>query len=108
MNIVPLILSGGAGTRLWPLSRSGIPKQFLSLVGPGTLFQQAVGRVINRAIFTPPLVLAAAMQEAVVAAQLQSAGVVDATIVLEPCSRSTTAAAAVAAILAARMQPDAL
>jgi len=63
-RIVPVLLSGGAGSRLWPLSRETYPKQLLSLLGENTLLQQAALRVDDRSLFTDPMVIANAEHRA--------------------------------------------
>lgn len=99
--IVPVILSGGSGTRLWPLSRAQQPKQFLALVSAGSLFQDALLRTqaIGPSV-AAPLVVCNEQHRFVVAEQLRAAGLAPATIVLEPKGRNTAPAVAVAAILA--------
>jgi len=101
--LVPVILSGGSGTRLWPLSREERPKQFLPLVGERSLFQQAVLR--TRAVTVPvlaPLVVCNQAHRFVVAEQLRELDSRAAAIVLEPTGRNTAPAVAVAALLAQR------
>lgn len=98
MPIIPVILSGGAGTRLWPLSRPERPKQLLSLTAPETMLQLTAARVADRKMFGPALVVAGAMHEAEIVAQLASAG--DATLILEPVGRNTAPAIALAALVA--------
>lgn len=105
MPITPVILSGGSGTRLWPLSRPARPKQLLSLTAPETMLQLTALRVAHRARFAPAFVVAGARHEAEIAAQLASAGAADATLILEPAGRNTAPAIALAALAAA---PDAL
>jgi mannose-1-phosphate guanylyltransferase len=61
-RIVPLILAGGAGTRLWPVSRDAMPKQFLPLVGEKSTYQQALMRVSSPDLFVPPIVMTAASE----------------------------------------------
>lgn len=107
-RIVPVLLSGGAGSRLWPLSRETYPKQLLSLLGENTLLQQTALRVDDRLLFTEPLVLANAEHRFAIGEQLRAVGVADPTIVLEPCGRNTAPAVAVAALLASERDPDAL
>ena len=107
-RIVPVLLSGGAGSRLWPLSRETYPKQLLSLLGENTLLQQTALRVDDRLLFTEPLVLANAEHRFAIGEQLRAVGVTDPTIVLEPCGRNTAPAVAVAALLASERDPDAL
>lgn len=105
-HVVPVLLSGGTGTRLWPLSRETYPKQFLSLVGEKTLLQQAALRVADRAKFTAPLVVAHEEHRFVIAEQLRGLGIADATIVLEPVRRNTAAAVAVAALIVNKIDPN--
>lgn len=103
--ITPVILSGGSGTRLWPLSRPERPKQLLPLTGADTMLQLTARRTADRTRFTAPLVVAGAAHEAEIIAQLGAAGAGDATLILEPVGRNTAPAIALAALAAA---PDAL
>lgn len=108
-RIVPAILSGGAGTRLWPLSTPAKPKQFHALAGPVSLFTATLRRVsggTEALVFSKPIVLCNAAHEALVHEHL--GGAEASTIVLEPAGRNTAAAAAVAAALSAEIEPDAL
>lgn len=107
-RIVPVILSGGTGSRLWPLSRQSYPKQLLAFTGERTLLQEAVLRAADRKIFGAPIVIANVEHRFVIAEQLRAVGVDDARIVLEPVGRNTAPAVAVAAILAARDDPEAI
>jgi mannose-1-phosphate guanylyltransferase/mannose-6-phosphate isomerase len=107
-KIHPVLLSGGAGSRLWPLSREAMPKQFLPLVSDRTLFQQAALRVSDPLLFEPLRVIASANHRFLVAQQLQEIGVGPSTIVLEPSPRNTTAAAAIAALMVEESDPDGL
>ena len=91
--ILPVILSGGAGSRLWPLSTPAVPKQFLPLMGAQTLIQETAARVAG-APFLPPCVVANAAHAAVVEAQVPGLG----ALILEPVGRNTAPAAAVAAL----------
>jgi mannose-1-phosphate guanylyltransferase len=95
--ISPVILSGGGGTRLWPLSTPQMPKQFLALTGARTMFQLTVLRVMDRERFAAPVIVANAAHAGIVADQLAEIGVADATILLEPCARNTAPAIALAA-----------
>lgn len=104
----PVILSGGSGSRLWPLSRADHPKQLLPLTETRTLLQATAQRFADRARFQAPLVIANDAHRFVVGEQLQNAGVRDARIVLEPVGRNTAPAAAVAALLIGATDPDAL
>ncbi len=98
--IVPVILSGGAGTRLWPLSRELYPKQLLPLVGDHTMLQETVLRLDGLADLTAPLVVCNEAHRFMVAEQLRQAGHPASTIILEPVGRNTAPAAAVAALRA--------
>jgi mannose-1-phosphate guanylyltransferase/mannose-6-phosphate isomerase len=104
--IHPVILSGGSGTRLWPLSRELFPKQMHALAGEQTLLQQTVLRVSDRNLFTAPILIANDEHRFVIAEQLRQIGVEDAAIVLEPMGRNTAPAAAVSAMLVARKNPE--
>ena len=95
--IHPVILCGGSGTRLWPVSRKAMPKPFLPLVSDETLFEQAVSRVAGDARFAPPMVVAGAAHADLITAQLgQTAG---ARLVIEPAAKNTAPAIALAAAL---------
>ncbi|HET6430830.1 mannose-1-phosphate guanylyltransferase/mannose-6-phosphate isomerase [Dyella sp.] len=106
--LIPLILSGGSGTRLWPVSRSNLPKQFLSLAGDGTLFEQTVRRTRQLPEVGPPLVVASEDQRFLAAEQLRATGIERATIMLEPLARNTAPAIALGALQAAASDPHAL
>lgn len=95
--IHPVILCGGSGTRLWPLSRPAMPKPFLPLVGEETLFEQALGRVAGDDRFAPPMVVAGAAHGDLITAQLGDTP--GARLVVEPCARNTAPAIALAAAL---------
>lgn len=98
-------MCGGAGTRLWPMSRESMPKQFVSLIGEGSTFQQVVRRLSNPAMFSRPIVLTHSDFRFAVAEQLRDCGV-EADIVLEPVRRDSGPAVAVAAALAAERDPQ--
>jgi mannose-1-phosphate guanylyltransferase/mannose-6-phosphate isomerase len=99
--LVPLILSGGSGTRLWPLSRADRPKQFLPLIGDESLFQQTFARLRSIAGGTaPPIVICNDDHRFLVAEQLRELGVAPGAIVLEPAGRNTAPAVAAAALAA--------
>jgi len=106
--LIPLILSGGSGTRLWPVSRKNLPKQFLALAGNGTLFQQTVARTRQLPEVTSPIVVASEDHRFLAADQLLEVDVKDATIVLEPLARNTAPAIALGALQAQLRDPDAL
>jgi mannose-1-phosphate guanylyltransferase/mannose-1-phosphate guanylyltransferase/mannose-6-phosphate isomerase len=105
--IVPVILSGGVGTRLWPLSREGYPKQFWPLVSQRTMLQETAARASGPA-FAAPMVICGEAHRFLVAEQLREAGVENAQIVLEPVGRGSAPAIAVAALLAAEADPAAV
>jgi mannose-1-phosphate guanylyltransferase len=105
--IIPVILAGGQGTRLWPLSRSARPKQFLSMTGPLSLFQETLRRVSDASRYAAPIVITNADYRFLVAEQAQELGVPLAGVLLEPVARNTTAAIAAAAVFAERQSgPD--
>jgi len=104
-TVYPVILSGGAGTRLWPMSRALYPKQFLALAGEETMVQATARRVIGPA-FASPLVICNEEHRFLVAEQLRAVGVVPNGILLEPEGRNTAPAATVAALAVARVDPD--
>ncbi|KAA0072404.1 mannose-1-phosphate guanylyltransferase/mannose-6-phosphate isomerase [Rhodanobacter sp. T12-5] len=105
--LIPVILSGGSGTRLWPLSRKNLPKQFLPLAGDSTLFQQTVARAQTLPGAVSPIVVCSEDHRFLVAEQLQMLGVSDASILLEPVARNTAPAIALAALQALSRDPDA-
>lgn len=107
MQIHPVILSGGSGTRLWPLSRSAYPKQLMPLLSELSLLQETVRRVADPGRFAPPLLVCNEEHRFLVAEQLRAIGVAPAQIVLEPTARNTAPAAAVAALIVAAADPDA-
>jgi mannose-1-phosphate guanylyltransferase len=106
MRIVPVILYGGAGTRLWPVSRESMPKQFVQLIGDRSTFQQTLARVSDPDLFDRAIVITNGDFRFIVAEQLRELGI-EADIVLEPSRRDSGPAVAVAAALAARRDPDA-
>ncbi len=107
-RVHPVILSGGSGTRLWPMSRALHPKQFLPLVSELSLLQEAALRVGDKAMFAPPLVIANDEHRFMVAEQLRLAEIVPRAIVLEPVGRNTAPAIATAALLVMKEEKDAL
>jgi mannose-1-phosphate guanylyltransferase/mannose-6-phosphate isomerase len=106
-EVLPFILCGGAGTRLWPLSREAFPKQFHRLTGPETLFQ-ATCRRLTGGLFGDLSVLSNNRHRFLVAEQLAEIGAHAANIVLEPQGRNTAPAACIAALIASRSDPDAI
>src|SRR5262245_36513414 len=97
-KIVPVIMCGGAGTRLWPASRESLPKQFMSFLGAKTLFQDAVLRVADAGLFERPIIVTSANYRALVTEQLRAIDV-DADVVLEPERRDSGPAVAAATIM---------
>ena len=106
-QIIPVIMCGGAGTRLWPVSRESMPKQFVSLVGPTSTFQQVLTRISDPGLFLRPIIITNAESRFIVAEQLREQGI-EADIVLEPMRRDSGPAVAVAAVLAEERDPEAL
>ncbi len=106
-KIVPVILSGGTGTRLWPVSRESYPKQFWSLISENTLIQDTALRAVGER-FAAPLIVCNQEHRFMVAEQLRGAGLVGARIMLEPVGRNSAPAIAVAALLVAETDPDAV
>ena len=104
--MIPVILSGGAGTRLWPLSRSLHPKQFHALTGKKTLIQQTALRLKDAGYANPPLVLCNEDHRFMVAGQLDEVGISPSSIILEPVARGTAPAIAVAAKLVEAQHND--
>lgn len=110
-HIIPAIMSGGAGTRLWPLSTEDHPKQFHALMGPRTMFADTVARMSGSAGdigFAPPLVLCGEKHLPRVRAALSEVNAHAAAIVIEPAARNTAAVAAAAAAMAREIDADAL
>lgn len=96
--ITPVILSGGSGTRLWPLSTAERPKQFLNLAGPFSLFQQTIERCKNKELFAAPTVVSGASHAQLVTDQLGEMNIDSFKLILEPCARNTAPAIALAAL----------
>jgi mannose-1-phosphate guanylyltransferase/mannose-6-phosphate isomerase len=103
-KIMPVIMCGGSGTRMWPESRESLPKQFIPLVGQRSTFQTIVGLVSDPAIFAPALVITNIEYRFRVAEQLREIGA-EATILLEPDRRDSAAAVGAAAAWAAESDP---
>lgn len=106
-RIVPVILSGGSGTRLWPVSRESFPKQLWPLVSDRTMMQETALRA-SSPDFAPPIVVCNQEHRFLIAEQLREAGIADARIVLEPVGRNSAPAIAAAALLVAEEDPDAV
>lgn len=111
ISIRPAIMCGGAGTRLWPMSRQACPKQFSSLFPGESLFQQTVMRTagsFENLHFRPPLVITAAHSAALVEQQLSEIDARDGELILEPVARNTATCAAVAALVGGAEDPGAM
>jgi mannose-1-phosphate guanylyltransferase/mannose-6-phosphate isomerase len=108
MKIYPVILSGGAGTRLWPLSRSVLPKQLLPLVADKTMLQDTALRVANWPELMAPLVVCGNDHRFMVAEQLREVGITPLGILLEPVGRNTAPAVAAAAHHLQQIDPEAV
>jgi len=104
-RIIPVILSGGSGTRLWPVSRKSFPKQFWPLISGKTMLVETALRA-TAPEFTAPIIVTNQDHRFVVAEQLREAGIADAKILLEPKGRNSAPAIAAAAVLAAETNPD--
>jgi mannose-1-phosphate guanylyltransferase/mannose-6-phosphate isomerase len=105
--LIPVILSGGSGTRLWPLSRELYPKQLLPLVGKGTMLQETLARLTDVSDVGAPLVVCNESHRFLVAEQLLEAGIKPQAILLEPVGRNTAPAVAIAAMAAVADAPAA-
>jgi len=104
--IVPVVLSGGAGTRLWPLSRRLRPKQFLALGSDKSMFRETIERV-SGAIFGPAITVCSAEHRFLIAEEFRRAGTEFSDILLEPCPRNTAPAIAAAAAALEHQRPNA-
>ena len=105
--MIPIILSGGSGTRLWPLSRKMYPKQFLGLLHDETMLQKTLLR-LNNLEHSAPIVVCNDEHRFIVAEQARQIEIEDASIILEPFGKNTAPAIAVAAICALQQQKDAI
>ena len=106
-KIVPVILSGGSGSRLWPVSRESFPKQLWPLISDHTMLQETALRGLGPA-FAPPIVVCNQEHRFLIAEQLRHAGVTGAQIVLEPVGRNSAPAVTAAALMVAATDPDAV
>jgi mannose-1-phosphate guanylyltransferase/mannose-1-phosphate guanylyltransferase/mannose-6-phosphate isomerase len=106
-KIVPVILSGGSGTRLWPVSRKSFPKQFWPLISKRTMLVETAQRAAS-ARFTGPIVVTNQEHRFVVAEQMREAGVKNVKILLEPLGRNSAPAIVAAALLASEADPEAI
>jgi mannose-1-phosphate guanylyltransferase/mannose-6-phosphate isomerase len=105
--VVPVILSGGSGSRLWPVSRVSFPKQFWPLLSERSMIEETARRAIGDG-FAPPIVVCNKDHRFLVAEQMRLAGIEGARILLEPVARNSAPAVAAAALLAAETNPDAV
>ncbi len=105
-RITPIVLAGGSGTRLWPMSRSSRPKQFLNLVDDHSLFQDTLLRLAGDSRYGEPIVVTNQDYRFLVAEQAQELGLRLAGIILEPVARNTAPAIVAAALFASREQMD--
>ncbi len=103
-RLYPVILSGGVGSRLWPLSRSLFPKQLLPLAGKNSLIQDTALRA-RQAPFAPPIIVCNVEHRFLIAEQMREAGVKPLAILLEPVGRNTAPAAAAAALMVTEQDP---
>ncbi|MEO1945517.1 MAG: mannose-1-phosphate guanylyltransferase, partial [Candidatus Thioglobus sp.] len=108
MKIVPVILSGGSGTRLWPLSRKQYPKQYLPLVGDNTMLQETILRLKGVDNLADPIIICNADHRFLVAEQCQQINIINPTILLEPIGRNTAPAIAAAALQSTKDSDDAI
>ncbi|MBB5707613.1 mannose-1-phosphate guanylyltransferase [Sphingopyxis panaciterrulae] len=104
-TIAPVILSGGSGTRLWPVSTGDAPKQFQPLAGESSMFRQTLARAADRSRFAAPIIVCGRAHVRHVEADLAAAGIGDARILVEPAARNTAPAIALAALA---VTPDAI
>ncbi|WP_340264554.1 mannose-1-phosphate guanylyltransferase/mannose-6-phosphate isomerase [Sphingobium mellinum] len=110
-DVTPVILAGGSGTRLWPLSRKSYPKQFVPLLGEGTLFRAAASRLTGSGesfAFSRPIVLTNSTFRFIVAEQLAQEGLDAEAILIEPAVRNTAPAILAAALYLVERRPDAM
>lgn len=106
-KITPVLMAGGSGTRLWPVSRKSFPKQFAPLMGHETLFQASARRLAG-SDFADPVVMTNADFRFIVAEQLDQVGIRPGAIVIEPSGRNTAPAILVAALMVAAKDPESL
>jgi mannose-1-phosphate guanylyltransferase/mannose-6-phosphate isomerase len=107
-TLIPVILSGGAGTRLWPLSREMYPKQLLALTGQSTMLQETAARLAGIAGAGEPIIVCNEAHRFTVAEQIRAMGLKASAILLEPVGRNTAPAVALAALKAMKIDPEAI
>ena len=105
--IIPIILAGGSGSRLWPLSREHYPKQLLALTGQYSLLQETIKRAQNLPGAAAPIVICNKQHRFLVAEQMLEIGINEPKLILEPVGRNTAPAIAIAAGMANKLYPDA-
>src|ERR1700761_7158324 len=98
MKIRPVILSGGSGTRLWPVSRAKAPKQFVPLIGDENLFAATVRSVADKGVFAAPMIVGNSEHKFLIHDALDEAKISGAVVVLEPLGRNTAPAIIAAAL----------
>ena len=111
MKLIPTVLAGGSGTRLWPLSRALYPKQFLALTGQASMLQETLQRLSGPEAppeLAAPIVVTGENSRFLTAEQLRQAGITPGAIILEPCPRGTAPALTLAALYALKQHDDAL
>jgi mannose-1-phosphate guanylyltransferase/mannose-6-phosphate isomerase len=108
LSLIPVILSGGSGTRLWPMSRQLYPKQFIPLIGKESLFQTTLRRLDGLRSLGPPIVVCHQEHRFMAAEQLRQLVLGEVSILLEPAPRNTAPAIGVAALEACRWRDDAV
>ena len=106
-SIFPVILSGGSGQRLWPLSREMYPKQLINILSDRSLLQETALR-LSGSVFSKPMIVCNNRHRFIVAEQLREAGVLPGKIILEPFRRNTAPAAALAALILLNKDPNAI
>lgn len=106
MQIIPVILSGGSGTRLWPLSRKQYPKQYLTLAGDNTMLQETILRLSGLDNLADPIIICNADHRFLVAEQCQKIDIKNPTILLEPVGRNTAPAIAAGALQSLKQTDD--
>ena len=106
-GIYPIVLAGGTGTRLWPLSKKKCPKQFLDLLDSGqTLFQQAVKRAASISNFSP-VIVGSSSHRFLLSKQLKEIGLDESSVLLEPAGRNTASSVIAAVLQVRKVDPDA-
>ncbi len=103
--MIPIILAGGTGSRLWPLSRESYPKQLLTLVGENSLLQETIQRTQKIEGAVEPIVICNHQYRFLVAEQMLEMGIAHPKLILEPCGRNTAPAIAMAALLIQKLYP---